>query len=219
VAGLRERKKAQTRKRLADTAFTLFRERGFENVTVAEIADAAEVAVSTLFAYFPCKEALVFDAEDEYERALTAAVRDRAPGTSMLDALEAHLVPAAQPAPDGPSGEDFVELVKSTPALLEYAGRVRRHWEASLAATLAEEAGVPEGDLLTTTLARFVLEANFLATYGDHSPEDLKAVFDRLRHGWADFGTGTGQPVRGSGLGHHESDASNRDDQATVTQL
>ncbi|MDH6220171.1 TetR family transcriptional regulator [Streptomyces pseudovenezuelae] len=189
MSGLRERKKAQTRKRLADTAFTLFRERGFENVTVAEIAEAAEVAVSTLFAYFPCKEALVFDAEDEYDRALTAAVRDRAAGVSMLDALEAHLMPVAQPTADGPSGEDFVELVKSTPALLEYAGRVRRNWEASLAATLAQEAGIPEHDLLATTLARFVLDANFLATYGDHSPADLQAVFERLRYGWADFGT------------------------------
>ncbi|AWT45091.1 MULTISPECIES: TetR/AcrR family transcriptional regulator [Streptomyces] len=194
MAGLRERKKAQTRRRLADTAFALFRERGYENVTVAQIADAAEVAVSTLFAYFPCKEALVFDAEDEYERALTAAVRDRAPGVSLLDALEAHLVPAPQPAADdpsdrsGPSGADFVALVRSTPALLEYAGRLRRRWEASLAAALAREAGVPEGDLLATTLARFALEANFLATYGDHSPEDLKAVFERLRHGWSDFG-------------------------------
>lgn len=189
LPGLRERKKAQTRKRLADTAFALFRERGFENVTVAEIADAADVAVSTLFAYFPCKEALVFDAEDEYERALTAAVRDRGPGVSMLDALEAHLVPDAPPSTaDGPSGRDFVELVRSTPELLEYAGRARRHWEASLAATLAREAGVPENDLVARTLARFVLDADFLATYGDYSPDDLRAVFARLRHGWSDFG-------------------------------
>ncbi|EPH44807.1 putative HTH-type transcriptional regulator TcmR [Streptomyces aurantiacus JA 4570] len=189
MSGLRERKKAQTRKRLADTAFTLFRERGFENVTVAEIADAAEVAVSTLFAYFPCKEALVFDAEDEYERALTAAVRERDAGVSILDALEAHLVPVAPPAAGGPSGEDFVELVKSTPALLDYASRVRHRWEASLAGTLAQEVGVAEDDLLAKTLARFVLDANFLATYGDHSPEDLKSVFERLRYGWADFGS------------------------------
>lgn len=201
MAGLRERKKAQTRRRLADTAFALFRERGYENVTVAQIADAADVAVSTLFAYFPCKEALVFDAEDEYERALTAAVRDRAPGVSLLDALEAHLVPAPQTATDdpsavsgsGPSGAEFVALVKATPALLDYAGRLRRRWEASLAAALAREAGLPEGDLLATTLARFALEANFLATYGDHSPEDLKAVFERLRHGWANFGATAGR--------------------------
>ncbi|MEU2562869.1 TetR family transcriptional regulator [Streptomyces longispororuber] len=191
MSGLRERKKAQTRRRLADTAFTLFRERGFENVTVAEIADAAEVAVSTLFAYFPCKEALVFDAEDEYERALTAAVRDRGPGVPILDALEAHLVPVAQPAASGPSGEDFVELVKATPALLDYASRLRHRWEASLAATLAQEVGVPADDLLAKTLARFVLDANFLATYGDHTPDDLKTVFERLRYGWADFGAGT----------------------------
>lgn len=188
MSGLRERKKAQTRKRLADTAFDLFRERGFENVTVAEVADAADVAVSTLFAYFHCKEALVFDAEKEYEQALTAAVRDRDPAVSLLDALEAHMVPDKRSGRGEPTGEDFIELVRSTPALLDYAGRVRDRWEMSLAAVLAREAGLAEGSLLAKTLARFVLDANFLATYGDHTPEDLRSVFARLRYGWADFG-------------------------------
>ncbi|MEU5762051.1 TetR family transcriptional regulator [Nocardia sp. NPDC047648] len=194
MSGLRERKKAQTRKRLADTAFEMFRERGFDNVTVAEIADAAEVAVSTLFAYFPSKEALVFDESDAYEHALTAAVRERDAGVSILDALEQHLVPPEHPAVEGPSGAEFVELVKATPALLDYAGRMRHRWETALAVAIADEAGRPPDDLLATTLARYVLDAEFLATYGAHSPADLRAVFGKLRHGWSDFGA---QPSSG----------------------
>ena len=69
----RERKKAATRRRLAEAALNLFLERGFDQVTVAEIAEAADVAVSTLFAHFPSKEALVFDRGEERQRALVAA--------------------------------------------------------------------------------------------------------------------------------------------------
>ncbi|UZJ30166.1 TetR/AcrR family transcriptional regulator [Streptomyces endophytica] len=58
MAGLRERKKEQTRQRIAAVAWRLFAERGFEAVTVNEIAEAAEVAKATLFAYFPTKESL-----------------------------------------------------------------------------------------------------------------------------------------------------------------
>ena len=58
--GLRERKKQQTRELIAETARRLFTERGFERVTVAEIARAAEVSEQTVFNYFPTKEELVF---------------------------------------------------------------------------------------------------------------------------------------------------------------
>ncbi|HWO62981.1 MAG TPA: helix-turn-helix domain-containing protein, partial [Umezawaea sp.] len=61
TAGRRERKKAATRQALADAALRLFLERGFDAVGVREIADAADVATTTLFKYFPTKESLVFD--------------------------------------------------------------------------------------------------------------------------------------------------------------
>lgn len=119
VVGLRERKKAQTRKRLAEVAYALFQERGFDGVTVAEIADASDVAVSTLFAYFPSKEALIFDDDDIHEKALVSAVRERAEGVSILDALEAHLSSVASmeqvPSVDGQSREEFKDLINRTP--------------------------------------------------------------------------------------------------------
>ncbi|GHF55443.1 TetR family transcriptional regulator [Streptomyces mashuensis] len=95
--GRRERKKAQTRKALADAALELFLERGYDQVGVKEVADAADVSVTTLFKHFPCKEALVFDLEQDIEAALVGAVRDRAPGRSVLEALREHLLTAVGP--------------------------------------------------------------------------------------------------------------------------
>lgn len=75
--GRRERKKAQTRQSLADAALELFLGRGYDQVGVKDVADLADVSVTTLFKHFPVKEALVFDQEDDLEAALVAAVRDR----------------------------------------------------------------------------------------------------------------------------------------------
>src|ERR671935_2910676 len=85
--GLRERKKQRTRELIAETARRMFVERGFEHVTVAEIARAAEVSEKTVFNYFPTKEDLVYWRLESFEEELLAAVRDRAPGESVLDAF------------------------------------------------------------------------------------------------------------------------------------
>src|SRR5919201_5729499 len=85
--GLRERKKQQTRRALADTARHLFAERGFEQISVAEIARAAEVSVATVFNYFPTKEDLVYDGLERFEEQLLAAIRDRPAGEPVLAAF------------------------------------------------------------------------------------------------------------------------------------
>src|SRR3954453_22851663 len=87
VTGLRERKKQQTREQIARVAMKLFLKRGFDAVTVAEIADAAGVSEKTVFNYFPTKEDIFFDEVPARQAALVAAVRERPPGTSMLAAL------------------------------------------------------------------------------------------------------------------------------------
>src|SRR4029453_13360477 len=87
AVGLRERKKEQTRLRITETAHRLFSERGFEAVTVAQVARAAEVAEATLFNYFPTKEDLFYSGLEAFGDRLIAAVRDRAPGTPALAAL------------------------------------------------------------------------------------------------------------------------------------
>src|SRR3954453_19437298 len=85
--GRRERKKAATPKALADAALRMFLERGCDNVGAREIADPSDVSTTTLQKHFPSKESLVFDRDAYIEEALIAAVRDRAPDTSVLGAL------------------------------------------------------------------------------------------------------------------------------------
>jgi AcrR family transcriptional regulator len=188
--GLRERKKAQTRRRLADVAFKLFQQRGFDGVTVAEIADASDVAVSTLFAYFPSKEALVFDQDDDLERSLIEAVRNRrSADVSILDALETYLTTPQPEAADGPSPAEFTKLVNATPALREYADRVHRRWERSLAEVIADEAGLPQDDPTAMALARFALDSRVIAGFHSSPETSLHSIFDRLRNGWSEFGS------------------------------
>jgi len=85
--GLRERKKQQTRELIAETARRLFGECGFEAVTVAEIARAADVSAQTVFNYFPTKEDLVYWRLESFEDELLGTIRDRAPGESVLSAF------------------------------------------------------------------------------------------------------------------------------------
>lgn len=85
--GLRERKKLMTRRAIIETAESMFVERGFDNVTVAEIADAVNISAKTLFVYFPSKDDLVFADEDDIRDLLVARIRDRAAGSTPLDAM------------------------------------------------------------------------------------------------------------------------------------
>lgn len=85
--GLRERKKRRTRQQISDVATLLFATRGFDQVTVAEIADTVGVAEKTVFNYFPTKESLVFDRADESLERLLRALRARGPGESPTKAV------------------------------------------------------------------------------------------------------------------------------------
>src|SRR5437870_2939550 len=85
--GLRERKKARTRRLIADTAARLFAERGFENVAVSDVAREAEVAEQTVYNYFPTKERLVTDRDEQIHDRLTDLVRSRGPGVTPAAAV------------------------------------------------------------------------------------------------------------------------------------
>lgn len=90
-AGLRERKKAKTRERISDIATGLFLDRGFDEVTVAEVAEAANVSVKTVFNYFGSKEDLLFDREPEWLAAVDALIASREPGRGLIVVLRADL--------------------------------------------------------------------------------------------------------------------------------
>src|SRR5882762_4800011 len=85
--GLRERKKQKTRDTIIKVALGLFAERGYEQTTIAEIADAAEVSPRTIFAYFPSKEDILFCDLPESQERLAQALRERPEGATALDAL------------------------------------------------------------------------------------------------------------------------------------
>jgi len=87
TAGLRERKKQRTRSLIADAAARLFAERGYEQVTVSDVARAADVSEQTVYNYFPAKENLVLDQDEALRDRLVQLVRDRPPGVSPAAAI------------------------------------------------------------------------------------------------------------------------------------
>lgn len=183
--GRRERKKAETRRALSGAAVRLFLERGFDEVTVAEVAEEADTAVTTLFNHFPDgKNALLFDENEDREAGLVAAVRNRPAGSAVLTAVEG-FIGSRGPFKTGASAEfrQRARLIRDTPALRAYA---RRRWtdcEDALTAVLAEETG-READAALRALARFVLEIPDLAGREPDAREALAEVFARLRLGW-----------------------------------
>jgi AcrR family transcriptional regulator len=189
TTGRRERKKAATRQALSEAALRLFLERGFDKVTVAQVAAAADTAVTTLFAHFPGgKEALILGDGAERAGALTAAVRERGPGVSILDALQAFLTTRGPFDPArSPEFRRRADLVVRTPALRAYARALWTGNEAVLAGVLAEEAGKPADDLSVRVLARYVLEVPDLAALEPDPRHALETAFDHLRRGWPGF--------------------------------
>lgn len=186
--GRRERKKAATRKALADAALALFMERGFDRVTVAEIADAADVSIATLFKYFPSKEALLFDRDADREAELVAAVRDRPAGVSIIDALQAFLASRIDIGADRPAVENlrrFRALVADTPSLSAYLARMwARHTDA-LASAISAELGLASTPPVVRALAYLAVQAPVVARGADGDPsEQLDAYFTLLRTGW-----------------------------------
>ncbi|HTU80286.1 MAG TPA: TetR family transcriptional regulator [Solirubrobacteraceae bacterium] len=131
--GLRERKKRRTRQKISDVATVLFLVRGFDRVTVSEIAEIVGVSEKTVFNYFPTKESLLFDRTDEALERMVSALRTREQGESPTRAI---LRAFAQDMDDVVDMPDqlfvllplFNEMVAATPSLraawLELNGRV-----------------------------------------------------------------------------------------------
>ncbi|MGW6282322.1 TetR/AcrR family transcriptional regulator [Kribbella sp. NPDC055071] len=181
----RERKKAQTRQHIAEVATRLFLERGFDHVTVKEIADVVDLSPTTVFTYFPTKESLVFDDAPELEAGILAAVRDRPSGQGVLAALEAHLRTEQIAAHDRTELEAFTAMIAATPALVEYARRRLERHEESLTDAIVESWGESER-FRARTLARFVLGGLDLVRDVPERQAALTELFELLREGWPD---------------------------------
>lgn len=183
--GRRERKKAATRQALADAALKLFLERGYDQVGVKDVADAADVSTTTLFKHFSGKEALVFDLDADKEAALVGAVRDRPAGRSIPEALRTHILAARFANVDDPRLTEFLGLVDSTPALREYSHRMWMRHQTALARAIAADIGAPADDPVCAALAFFALEASSLTRNHTDPRHALNGAFDLLAAGWS----------------------------------
>jgi len=128
--GLRARKKARTHDAIADAAISLFLTHGFDQVSVTDVAAAAEVSKPTLFRYFPTKEDLVLHRFADHKGEAARVVRDREPGVPAMTALHRHFVDGLDrydPVTglnDHPGVVAFHRLVFGTPSL---AGRLTQY--------------------------------------------------------------------------------------------
>jgi AcrR family transcriptional regulator len=156
--GLRERKKHKTRQLIAETARMLFAERGFEAVSVAEIARAADVSQATVFNYFPTKEDLVYQGMEAFEEQLLRAVSDRPGGMGALEAFGRFaLTPRGLLADDDAAGDTALvavsRMIAASPSLLARERQILTHYADSLAAVLAEETSAGPDDLTPHVVA------------------------------------------------------------------
>lgn len=156
--GLRERKKAETRRRIADVATGLFVEHGFDAVTVADVAEAADVSKMTVFNYFPRKEDLLLDRHAERLDAVRRAIAERPSGTSPVEALRGHcheLLESGNPTPGAVAAAGwFFEIVRGSPALRTRWLEQEREIEDALAEVLAaEQDDEPRARLVAAMLA------------------------------------------------------------------
>ncbi|WP_111601057.1 TetR/AcrR family transcriptional regulator [Streptomyces sp. Amel2xB2] len=154
--GLRERKKQRTRAAISDAAITLFLEHGFSKVSVAQVADAAEVSKRTLFAYFPTKEDLVLHRLADHETELARVVRAREPGSGPLAAVRDHVLARLRERDpitglnDRPDVLRLTRMILDSPSLASRMQGFKAGAERALAQALRETADTPD---LTARLA------------------------------------------------------------------
>ncbi len=180
LKGLREDKKAQTRRRISGVATRLFLAHGYDAVTTAQVAEAAEVSVATLFNYFPTKENLVFDEDHALETALVEAVATRS--ASILDALRQAVLdgPYLRFARD-PAYRPFFELIHSTPALSTHARSMATRYEQAIAGAMREIVSEAEAQ----AIAHYVIEALFAAQRSAQPTETFNTLIDLMKKGFS----------------------------------
>lgn len=205
--GLRERKRLQTRQLIQLAAQRLFEERGFDAVSVAEIARAADFSEMTVFNHFPTKEDLVFSGMESFEHRLLEAIRQRPEGEPVIAAFRRAVMGGTEHQLATPEAAAAIgraaRLISGSRALQTREREVVARHADALAHLLAEEAGRPDHDLEAAAVANALMgtHAALLAlvrttVLGGVTGEDLAATvraqarkaFGRLETGLADYG-------------------------------
>jgi AcrR family transcriptional regulator len=205
--GLRERKKRETRETIAREAMKLFVRRGFDAVTVADVAHAARVSEKTVFNYFPAKEDLVLHGGAERLETLIEAIRARPPGASLVEPFRIGTMAFIDEVESG-----SVEAIVAVPRLVAGSKSLRDRlflaWEqeaALLTPVIAEEAHQPEDDLVPAVAARtlawthrLVFRSALRRLLAGHDQravaadlrEEADRAYDLLERGLAGYGVG-----------------------------
>ena len=144
--GLRELKKERTRRHIADTAARLFAEHGYENVAVTDVARAAEVAEQTVYNYFPVKEQLVTDRDQQVQDRLSDLIRARPPGVTAAAAVRDYVLAFTAGIRDIAAGQwrgELGYLAAVSPAVRRLALEMTDRQAAAVAAAISDTTAVP----------------------------------------------------------------------------
>lgn len=183
LLGRRERKKAATRQKIADTALRLFLERGYGAVGIRDVAAEADVAVTTVFSHFTSKEALVFDLDDDFEQRLTRAVIDRPPGEPFLPPLRREIQAFIRHC-TAENNAPYWQMIDGSPALQDYEKSMRLRHAKSLAVAIAADLDLPPGDTACRAVARFVVDAFSLGREAADPEQAVDEIFSMIEAAW-----------------------------------
>ena len=165
--GLRERKKRETREALARAGLELFVERGYDETTLAEIADAVGVSTRTIFAYFPGKEDILFATVQTMCDALVQALAERPAGTDALTALRDFIVSSAHEKTE--LDHKLGQVVASDPTLASHKRARIAQLQEVVAAAIADDLGVGPDDLRPQVAAASLTAAFEVLERQDHA--------------------------------------------------
>ncbi|MEQ4718394.1 helix-turn-helix domain-containing protein [Nonomuraea sp. B19D2] len=167
--GLRERKKRETRQRIADIAMGLFMAKGFDNVTVAEIARTADVSVNTVFNYFGTKEDLFADRQDVAIDLAPRVLRGRGPGESVVRAFRRDFFDALDTRHWryglNQGADVFAGIVNEAPSLVAKLREMQERREDALTRALADELAADADDLTPRLVATHILNTTRILTH------------------------------------------------------
>jgi AcrR family transcriptional regulator len=206
--GLRARKKRATRDAIAATARRLFAERGFNDVTVAEVAAAADVSEKTVFNHFATKEDLAFAGGEARLSRLLDDVAQRPAGTPVLAVFRATTEAMIDGLATMTEDDDFFvipRIIRGSPALQERLTTTGwEHESTALTAVIAKTTGADDGDVIPAIVARTlswthrtVLRAALAGLLAGEDPHPLAArlratsarAYDQIAAGLGDYGT------------------------------
>ncbi|MFI5893898.1 TetR/AcrR family transcriptional regulator [Actinoplanes sp. NPDC051513] len=153
---LRQQRKEETRARIAAAAMDLFAERGFERVSVVEVAAAAGVTEKTVFNHFATKEDLVYSGDQAFEAALLAAVRSRASGATVLAAVRMFLLDTYARGTQ-PRATALAALLASSAALRVREREILARYADRLRDQIAADIDARPGDLRPDVAAQSLI--------------------------------------------------------------